>query len=184
MSQGNSTLNSSSFLNYSLNNSRMNRNSSMSLSQLDNGLRGLNINNDGPLAQGPLARWQRKKLEQSTSSINSTLNASLQLNCTLNDGAPLPCNISLSLPSLSTNTSSSTGGHTGPKTPTSTPNKLGITGKLTPSYNRSGSKLSASGKKIGGKTPKTPAGPDRFIPDRSNLNVDVSHYLVSEQLIS
>lgn len=68
------------------------------------------------------------------------------------------------------------GSHSGPKTPTSTPNKLGFA--LTPT-NRSGNKLTASGKKIGGKTPKTPIGPDRFIAERVRVNVDVGHYMVS-----
>lgn len=40
----------------------------------------------------------------------------------------------------------------------------------TPKFNKNGI--------LTAKTPKTPMGNDRFIPNRSALNQDVSHYLV------
>lgn len=117
---------------------------------------------DVPITKGPLARWQRKNLELSTSSINNTLNASLQLNCPVDTA--LPCNVSVSI-----------NGSNGNRTPSTTPNRrLNCSAKATPNH----SKLNISGNKLA-RTPKTPGGgPDRFIPNRSAMNLDVSHYLV------
>ena len=146
----------------------MNQQPLFTLNDLDQHIRNISMN--APLTKAPLARWQRKNMEMSASSlsINNSLNASLYLNCTVD--AALPSNISLSVPISSSQ-----------KTPTTTPTRSGSR-PITPS-NRSGSKkLSASGHKSGhklGRTPKTPIGVDRFIPDRSALNIDVSHFLVS-----
>jgi len=139
---------------------------------LDNQLRMATSVMDLPLTRGPLARWQRKNLENSTSSINNSLNASLHLNnvenlnVNVNSNVSLLGNGSLSLGSLNTLS----------KTPTNTPNKRTITPNRTVTPGRS-LKIHNSSHK--GKTPKTPIGPDRFIPNRSAMNVEISHYLVS-----
>lgn len=129
----------------------------------------------------PLGRWTSKNkstTEISITSINQSLNASLLLrDCTTTD-VYLPSNISLSLPN-----SQGSCGTSGNKTPNCSPSRRPA--KLTPSHsaNRSGAMAGAKTPTNGvnrAKTPnRTPSGPDRFIPDRSNLNIDVSHYLLT-----
>lgn len=122
-----------------------------------------------------VSRWPGKNkstTEYSIASINQSLNASLQLrDCTTAD-LHLPSNFSLSL--LGSQGSCPTS--SGKKTPTCSPSRRPIQQK-TPTGNVSGM--------VRNKTPdtghrhRTPGGvSDRFIPDRSNLDIDVSHYLV------
>ena len=123
--------------------------------EIDNQIR-LATSLDMPLTKVPLARWQRKNLENSTSSINNSLNASLLLNLGVENS-----NISINNISYNSNNLAS-------KTPSTTPTRT------TPSRHNGVNK--GSNKK--NKTPKTPIGPDRFIPNRNAMNLEISHYLV------
>ncbi|RWS02056.1 cell division cycle protein 20-like protein [Dinothrombium tinctorium] len=119
---------------------------------------------DQPLTRGPIARWQRKNFESSTTSLNHSLNLSLHLNLTSNDSVLNSTSVPYGSSSMS-----------GCKTPSHTPNKS-VASKTTPNCS---SKLNSSqGQK---KTPKTPShAGDRFIPNRSAMNLDLSHYLVTQ----
>lgn len=99
---------------------------------------------DAPITKGPLPRWQRKVLENSTSSVNNSLH-----------------NISNSV----NNSFISNTGTSNNKTPNKTPGK---TKSTTPGRN---------------KTPKTPTGTgsaDRFIPNRSGMQFDIGHYMITQ----
>lgn len=135
---------------------------------------------------------RRGRNDVSAISINQSLNASLQLNCTLADSL-LPCNVSVSL------LGGGSQGSSQQKTPTQSPSRQATSSKLTPSHSfnlgtgfgkiNSNKKLSRSYGNLNnlsmnqGKTPnRTPSrGPDRFIPDRSGMNLDVSHYLLTNE---
>lgn len=117
------------------------------------------------------SRWSRKEhpdISFST-SINQSLNASLQLNISM-------ANVASALPSCNLSIPSSQGSN---KTPTSSPSRL-KTNRSTPHQSFNQSRKSVH--RTGGKTVKTPLGPDRFIPDRSAINLDVSHYLLTNNI--
>ncbi|XP_013783667.1 cell division cycle protein 20 homolog [Limulus polyphemus] len=102
---------------------------------------------DGPITVGPVPRWQRKALENSTSSVNNSLNASQSLTSSLSQSA---LNISSNQNVTSNN-----------KTPKNTPGKS----KSTPGR---------------AKTPKTPGNSgDRFIPNRSGMQFEIGHYMLT-----
>ena len=128
---------------------------------IENQIRLVHNQMDGAIT-GPMARWQRKRLETSTSSINNSLNASLHLNCPI-ESINMSSNISTNNIILNSN-----------KTPSNTPNK-----RQTPTRSTPGCVVKATNSSNKTKTPKTPCnGADRFIPNRSAMNVDISHYLV------
>ncbi|RWS30296.1 cell division cycle protein 20-like protein [Leptotrombidium deliense] len=111
---------------------------------------------------------QRKFLESSTTSVNQSLNASFQLlNLTtnVNDSFLNATNVPYgNVGNVSTN---------GSKTPGTTPTRLN-TSRTTP-----GGKLNTSQNQK--KTPKTPSqGGDRYIPCRNALNMEISHFLVTQ----
>lgn len=47
------------------------------------------LNFDGPLTNGPVPRWERKRLENSTSLANASLNSSKNKSVTVNDSLRL-----------------------------------------------------------------------------------------------
>ena len=100
-----------------------------------------------------------------SASINQSINSSLQLNFSLADLASALPNCNLSIPSSQTSN----------KTPTPSPSRL----KCNRTPHQSFSQSCKSIHRTGGKNVKTPLGPDRFIPDRSAINLDVSHYLLT-----
>jgi hypothetical protein len=132
--------------------------------EVENQIRLAQTSMDQPLSRGPLARWQRKHLESSTSNINNSLNASLHLNCPqIIDSVNLSFNVSNNNLNQQLN-----------KTPNNTPNKRSTPNRTTP-----GISLKANNSSNKCKTPKTPCnGADRFIPNRNAMNLDISHYLV------
>lgn len=108
------------------------------------------LNLDGPLTKGPMSRWQRKGLENSSSG-NSSLNQSQK---------SILQNISTSK-SPSSN-KSGTDVLRAKKTPSKTPSKSKSPGRSkTPTPN---------------KGSKTPNIGDRFIPCRSANNFELAHY--------
>ncbi|CAG2104195.1 unnamed protein product [Medioppia subpectinata] len=126
---------------------------------------------DGPIggiAGAPPARWQRKRADTSTANtLNHSLNASLLLN-TANDNALNMSNnvLNMSANNIAVNTLT--------KTPSNTPNK-----RATPNRSTPGCALKTTNSTNKAKTPKTPCnGADRFIPNRSAMNADISHYLI------
>lgn len=111
---------------------------------------------DGPLTKGPLPRWQKKGLENSTNSINISLNSSKAKS------------------NSSTNCSTS-------KTPTKRHGGSDVVRKKTPSKTPSKSKSpSRSTTPTPNKGAKTPSGGDRFIPIRSTTNFELSHFKLTQ----
>lgn len=106
------------------------------------------LNIDGPLTKGPLARWQKKGLENScNSSSNDTMNSSKQKSFTTK-----------TTPSKRTGTDVVRV----KKTPSKTPSKSKSPSRSTTPTPNDGA--------------KTPGGGDRFIPCRSANNFDLAHY--------
>lgn len=116
------------------------------------------LNMDGPLTKGPLARWQKKALE-SSSSTNDTINSSKQLSLTALANKITP--------------SKRTGSDVVrvKKTPSKTPSK-------SKSPSRSTTPTRATTPNDGAKTP---GGGDRFIPSRSANNFELSHYKLNAE---
>lgn len=107
------------------------------------------LNVDGPLTKGPLPRWQKKALENS-STCNDTINSSKQLSFTALANKITP--------------SKRTGSDVVrvKKTPSKTPSKSKSPSRSTTPTPNDGA--------------KTPSGGDRFIPCRSATNFDLAHY--------
>ncbi|XP_054161436.1 cell division cycle protein 20 homolog [Oppia nitens] len=132
--------------------------------EVENQIRLAQTMMDSAITGAPLARWQRKRLETSTSSVNNSLNASLHLNCAIDSMNNLSLNISTNNTNQIIN---------GSKTPNKTPTNR-ATPNRTPAHTL---KQCNSTNKC--KTPKTPCnGADRFIPNRNAMNADISHYLI------
>lgn len=117
------------------------------------------LNIDGPLTKGPLSRWQRKGVENA-SSTNMSLNSSKHK--------------SLSMHNISTS-----------KTPIKRSGSEVIRGKKTPSKTPSKSKSpSRSSTPTPNKGSKTPNAGDRFIPHRSASNFDLAHYKLNTEEVA
>lgn len=116
------------------------------------------LNVDGPLTRGPLARWQKKNLENSCSS-NDTMNSSKQKSST----------------ALSSSVSNKT---TPSKRIGSDVLRVKKTPSKTPSKSKSPSRSTTPTPNDGAKTP---GGGDRFIPCRSANNFELAHYKLNTE---
>lgn len=119
---------------------------------LENDINSL-LRMDAPLNRVPLPRWQRKVLNSSNLSNNSFNVSSNNSLCKTPKASGNGA--SENFPSANFR-----------KTPSKTPKK-------TPG------KSKGSPKKA--KTPKTPNGGDRFIPNRTNTNFEIAHYKVTQE---
>lgn len=131
------------------------------------------------LPRNSLARWQRKLGDSiNTSNFNNSVSAINAINNSINASLNLS-NIPFDGDNFNQFNVNCGNGY---KTPTgscyNTPNKRVVTpGRITPgckpvlnkSTHNSSHKANSS---------KTPSGGDRFIPNRSNLNLEISHHLV------
>ncbi|XP_013409650.1 cell division cycle protein 20 homolog [Lingula anatina] len=117
---------------------------------------------DAPITKGPPMRWQRKQSEALGASMNCSI-SNVSMNGSICKTPMKPLNKSLSNSLLM-----------GSKTPSGTNKTPGLT--KTPGKNKTPSR--------GSKTPKTPSGGDRFIPNRGATQFDVGHYkLMTEKSV-
>ncbi|KAI4460335.1 cell division cycle 20 cdc20 fizzy -related [Holotrichia oblita] len=116
------------------------------------------MNIDGPITKGPVPRWQRKGIENNSSTTNVSLNSSKQKsNSSINNSKTPTKNNSCADIVIRTR-----------KTPAKTPSKSKSPGRsTTPTPNK------ANGN-------KTPSGGDRFIPSRSATNFDLGHFKITQ----
>lgn len=112
------------------------------------------LNIDGPITKGPLPRWQRKGIENNSSSANLSLNSSKHKS-----------NSSINNSKTPTKSSGADVVRT-KKTPAKTPSKNKSPGRSTTPTPNKGS--------------KTPSGGDRFIPSRSATNFDLGHFKLTQ----
>lgn len=109
---------------------------------------------DAPLTKGPVARWQRKALEASNTSTTSLNSTALNNTAGQQSFSKSPSKGNLNKSSSFASSPSKRS----PKTPGKSKNN-------TPSR---------------AKTPKTPVGADRFIPNRAATQFDLAHYKVTQ----
>ena len=125
------------------------------------------IYSDTSLIKSHLNRPLKKPLDSSVSGFNASMMASLHISS----------NESINKSGFNLSTAGLVIG----KTPSKTPSKRNIItitpNKSTPLNNL---KLNKSGHKM--KTPRSPSAPDRFIPNRSAMNNEINHYLVSSYM--
>ncbi|XP_071039762.1 cell division cycle protein 20 homolog [Parasteatoda tepidariorum] len=122
------------------------------------------LSHNAPLRQGPAPRWQKKTLQDTssvdmsfnTSSNNSTLNISLNRSAFKANPSPGRNVSSLGVGNAKTSTKSS-------KSPIDE-----LTRRLTP------------GRKSDRKSPLPEQMGDRFIPNRSAMQFDLAHYMVTK----